>query len=106
MILLRVIDRYLLKYFFLTFLAVTVAVGLTIIVINIVEELRDFIDNDVPLADILEYYFYFGGWVLKSFTPMFVMLAVLFTVSLLARRQEILAMKASGRSTLSGPTWG
>jgi len=98
MILLRVIDRYLLKYFFLTFLAVTVAVGLTIIVINIVEELRDFIDNDVPLADILEYYFYFGGWVLKSFTPMFVMLAVLFTVSLLARRQEILAMKASGRS--------
>jgi len=95
---LKVIDRYLLKYFLLAFLAVTVSVGLTIVVINIVEELPEFIDNDVPLRDVLEYYLYFGGWVIKSFTPMFVMLAVLFTVSLFARRQEILAMKASGLS--------
>ena len=94
----KVLDRYLLKHFLLAFFAVTVSVGLTIIVINIIEELPDFIDNNVPVMDVLEYYLYFGGWVVKSFTPMFVMLAVLFTVSLFARRQEILAMKASGRS--------
>ena len=60
--------------------------------------MRDFIDNDVSLLQILEYYVYFGGWVIRSFVPMFVLLATLFSISLLARRHEILAMKASGLS--------
>jgi lipopolysaccharide export system permease protein len=95
---LKRLDRYLLTYFFLSFLAVTISIGLTIIVINLVQELRDFIDNHVSMLQVLEYYMYFGGWVIKSFTPMFVLLAVLLSVSLLARRHEILAMKASGLS--------
>ena len=94
----RIVDRYLLKFFFMSLLVVAVAVGLTIIVINAVEELRDFIDHDVSLATIVEYYVYFGGWVIKSFFPMFVLLATLFSVSILARRREILALKASGIS--------
>jgi len=98
------IDRYLLTYFCLSFVAVTISIGLTIIVINMVGELRDFIDNDVPLLAILEYYVYFGGWVIRSFVPMFVLLSVLFSISLLARRHEILAMKASGLS-LYRITW-
>ena len=92
------LDRYLLSQFFLALLVVTIAIGLTIIVINAVEELRDFIDNDVPFISILEYYVYFGGWVIKSFLPMFVLLALLFSLSMLARKNEILAMKASGLS--------
>jgi len=95
---LKRLDRYLLTYFFLSFVAVAIAIGLTIIVINLVEELRDFIDNDVSILQILEYYVYFGGWVIKSFTPMFVLLAVLLSISFLARKHEILAMKASGLS--------
>lgn len=95
---LKKIDYYLLKNFFLALFVVIIAIGLTIIVINIVEELRDFIDNKVPLISILEYYVYFGGWVVKSFMPMFVLLALLFSVSMLARKNEILAMKASGIS--------
>jgi len=95
---LKRLDQYLLTYFFLSFLAITVSIGLTIVVINLVQELRDFIDNNVSMLQVLEYYFYFGGWVIKSFTPMFVLLAVLLSVSLLARRHEILAMKASGLS--------
>jgi len=92
------IDRYLLTYFFAALLVVVAAIGLTIIAINAVEELRDFVDHQVPLMQILEYYAYFGGWVVKSFFPMFVLLAVLFSISILARRQEILAMKATGLS--------
>jgi len=92
------LDIYILKAYFASLIVVTLAVGLTIIVINIVEELRDFIDHDVPFLSIVEYYFYFGGWVLKSFLPMFVLLATLFSVSILARKNEILAMKACGRS--------
>ncbi|UCC44031.1 MAG: LptF/LptG family permease [Candidatus Zixiibacteriota bacterium] len=92
------LDLYLLRYFLMSMIVVTLAVGLTIVVINMVEQVRDFIDNQVPILKILEYYLYFGGWVIKAFTPMFVMLAILFTISILARRFEVLAMKASGLS--------
>ncbi len=92
------IDIYILKYFLSALVVVIISFGLTFIVINIVEELRDFIDHNVPLIEVLEYYTYFGGWIIKSFLPMFIMLAVLFSVSVLSRKNEILAMKASGIS--------
>ena len=59
------LDRYLLSQFFVSLFVVTIAIGLIIMVINMVGELRDFIDNDVPFLSILEYYVYFGGWVIK-----------------------------------------
>ncbi len=92
------LDRYILRHFFVSLFVVIVAIGLTIVVLNMVSELHDFIDHDVPIFKVLEYYVYFAGWIVKSFMPMFVLLAVLFSISMLARRQEILAMKASGRS--------
>lgn len=92
------LDLYLITRFLTALVVVIVATGATIIVINMVEELRDFIDNKVPILSILEYYLYFTGWVLKSFLPMFVMLAALFSITSLARNAEILAMKASGIS--------
>lgn len=98
MILIKRLDLYLISRFLLALVVVIVATGATIVVINMVEELRDFIDNRVPILSILEYYLYFAGWVLKSFLPMFVMLAALFSVTSLARKAEILAMKASGVS--------
>jgi len=94
----KILDRYLLKYFLLALFTVSVAIGLLIIVINMVEELRDFIDNDVPLAQIFEYYLYFAGWVVKSFLPVFILLAALISIGILARRNELLAMKTSGIS--------
>lgn len=96
--LLRVIDRYLLGYFFLSLLVVVLAAGLTIIVVNMVDLLRYFVEKKVPLWTVGEYYFYFSGWILKTFLPMFVMLASLFSISILARRHELMAMKASGMS--------
>ena len=58
---LKKIDRYLLSTFFKALMVVILAIGMTIIIINMVEELRDFIDHEVPIATIIEYYFYFGG---------------------------------------------
>jgi lipopolysaccharide export system permease protein len=94
----KVLDRYLLKYFISALLLVTIAFGILIIVINMVEELRDFINNRVPLFEIFTYYLYFGGWVIKSFLPVFVLLAALIAIGILARRNELLAMKSSGLS--------
>lgn len=92
------LDIYLLKYFFGALVVVISSFGATIVIINAVESLPHFIDNSVPLVKILEYYFYFAGWVLKSFLPMFVLLAGLFSVSILARNNEVLGMKACGVS--------
>ncbi len=92
------IDLYLLKHFFYSLLVVTIALGTTFIIINAIEELRYIMKNNVPVLTVIEYYFYFAGWILKSFLPMFILLAVLFSISFLARRNELLAMKASGIS--------
>ena len=94
----KVIDRYLLKYFLTSFLVVIVAFSLLIVVINMVEELRDFIDNHILLSQVVTYYIYFIGWIWKSFLPVFVLLAALISVGMLARRNELLAMKTSGIS--------
>lgn len=94
----KVIDRYLLRYFIAALLLVTFAFGLLIVAINMVEELRRFIDNNVPIDQILLYYTYFTGWVIKSFLPVFVLLAGLISIGILARRNELLAMKSSGVS--------
>lgn len=94
----KVLDRYLIKYFIISLILVAFAIGFLMIVINMIEELRHFIDHKVALGDILVYYIYFAGWIVKSFLPVFVLLAALISIGILARRREILAMKASGLS--------
>jgi lipopolysaccharide export system permease protein len=94
----KVLDRYLLKYFLLSLILVSFCIGLLIVAINMVEELQQFVDHQIPITDIVTYYIYFAGWIVKSFLPVFVLLAALISIGILARRNEILAMKASGIS--------
>ncbi len=98
MILFNKLDRYILKYFFITLFVVTIAIGVMIVVINLIELLGKFMDNNVPVEQIVEYYLYFSGWVVKLFVPVFILLASLFCLSSFAKNNEILAMKASGLS--------
>lgn len=94
----KTLDLYILRSFFKSLGVVTVSVVILIIAINMVEEIKDFVDNEVPFWDIAEYYLYFSGWTVKSFLPVFVFLAGLFTVGSLARNNELRAMKAGGIS--------
>ncbi len=94
----KVLDRYLLRYFIASLLMISIGIGILIVAINMVEELRSFIDHEVALMDIAIYYVYFAGWVIKSFLPVFVLLAALTSIGILARRLEILAMKSNGIS--------
>ncbi len=94
----KTLDRYILFNFLSSLIVISIGFGVLIIAINMVEELRHFIDHDVPLGEILIYYLYFAGWVVKSFLPVFVLLAGLTSIGLLARKNEILAMKAAGIS--------
>jgi len=94
----KTLDKYLLRYFVGALLILTIGFGILIIAINMVEELRDFIDHDVAFSNIFIYYIYFAGWIIKSFLPVFILLAALTSIGILARRNEILAMKAGGLS--------
>jgi lipopolysaccharide export system permease protein len=97
-ILVKRLDRYLLRHFFLALLLVGISCEIVFILINAVEKLSRFIDNQVPFATIVQYYVFYSGWVIRNFFPMFILLATLFSIAILARRNEILAMKSTGRS--------
>jgi len=94
----KILDRYILSNFLSALIIISLGFGVLIIAINMVEELRHFIDHEVPLGQIMIYYVYFAGWILKSFLPIFVLLAGLTSIGILARKNEILAMKAGGIS--------
>ena len=94
----KTLDRYILTNFLSVLIIISLGFGVLIIAINMVEELRHFIDHEVPLGDIMIYYVYFAGWIIKSFLPVFVLLAALTSIGMLARTNEILAMKAGGVS--------
>ncbi|MBN4076182.1 LptF/LptG family permease [Gemmatimonas aurantiaca] len=94
----KTIDRYILQKFLTALAVVTFAVIILIVAINLVEELRHFVDHEVPLSEIVTYYVYFSGWALKTFLPVFIFLAGLFTVSAMARSNEIMAIRAAGVS--------
>jgi lipopolysaccharide export system permease protein len=94
----KVLDYYLLRFFLSSLIVISLGIGILIVAINMVEELQHFIDYETPIGDILMYYVYFSGWVVKSFLPVFVLLASLTSIGILARKNEILAMKASGIS--------
>ncbi|HSG98899.1 MAG TPA: LptF/LptG family permease, partial [candidate division Zixibacteria bacterium] len=95
---LKTLDRYILTKFFTALGVVTIAVVFLIVAINMIEELRDFVDHDVPINEIVVYYIYYSGWAVRTFLPVFVFLAGLFTVGVMARSNELRAIKAAGVS--------
>ncbi len=95
---LKTLDRYIIGQFLRSLLVVTLAVIVLVVAINLIEKLRDFVDHDVAAKDIALYYLYYSGWAVKSFLPIFVFLAGLFTVGVMARHNEIRATNAGGVS--------
>ncbi len=68
------------------------------IIVDVIENLDDFIDNSVPFGIILKYYFYYLPWFFNIGLPMSTLIATVFSVGLTAKRNELTAMKATGIS--------
>jgi len=95
---LKVLDRYLLKTFLkAAFLSIFVFV-LVYLIIDVIEHLDDYIDNQAPLLTVLRYYLYFFPFIIVQVTPVAVLLGAMFSVGMMARRNEILALNSSGVS--------
>lgn len=94
----KIIDKYLIKQFLSTIFFGLLAFTLIFVVIDMMENLDDFIDQDVPADVVFHYYFVFMPEIIKLITPVAVLFAALFTAGKSASLSELTAIKASGVS--------
>jgi LPS export ABC transporter permease LptG/LPS export ABC transporter permease LptF len=93
-----ILDEYILRQFFGTFLMVLVAFVMLMLVFTFFELLGDIIRNQTPLIVVGEYLINLTPNMIYNLTPLSVLIAVLVVFGLLNRTNEITAMKATGIS--------
>ncbi len=92
------LDRYLLWRFILSLFIAVGTITIIALVVDLIENLERIVDNAASVKDVVLYYTYFIPWIYKITIPAAVLLAGLFSVGLLAKNNEILAMKSAGVS--------
>jgi len=95
---LGIIDRYILSRFIKTLLLAVIAFAAIFIVVNSVEKIDDFIDNEAGIKVIILYYLYGLPYYCNIALPIAMLLAVLFTFSQFVRHGELTALKSAGIS--------
>jgi lipopolysaccharide export system permease protein len=95
---LRTIDRYLLARFVTSLFVAISTIVVVALIIDVIENLEKIVDNAATARDVFKYYLYFIPYVYKITVPAGVLLGGLFSVGLLARHNEVLAMKSLGVS--------
>jgi lipopolysaccharide export system permease protein len=96
----RLLERYLLRFFIGPFFSCLLIFILLFVVIDLFSNLADILKENLPPAIILKYYFTFLPIVFVQSSPYAVLLATIYALGLLNRHQEIIAMQAAGISLL------
>lgn len=94
----KIFDRYIIKQFLLTALFALIAFTVIFVVVDMMENLDDFIDKRVDTAVVVQYYLYFMPEIIKLMIPVGMLLSSLFTTGRLSNQNELTAIKASGVS--------
>jgi len=92
------IDRYILRQFVLTAISSLLAFMLLFVVVDMMENLDDFLDKQATLQIIATYYLFFLPEIIKLMIPVAMLLSALFTTGRLSTFNELPAMKATGLS--------
>ncbi|CUS85353.1 LptF/LptG family permease [Candidatus Kryptobacter tengchongensis] len=95
---LKIIDIYVTKQFLQMIIFGLIAFILIFILVDLMENLDDFIDQRVSLSIILKYYLYFSPEIIKLTLPVAVLLSCLFTTGRLSNLNELTAIKVGGMS--------
>ncbi len=101
----QIVDTYLLSSFlFYLMLWLAGFVSLTLIY-NFFELMSDMVKNHIPFVEMLEYLFFLTPMLIYETLPVSILVAVLVTLGVLSKQNEITAFKASGVSLyrLAGP---
>jgi len=94
----RKLDRYVAWQFIKTVLFAILAFSLIFILVDMIENLDDFIDQDVPAPIIGLYYAYFLPRIFSLMVPVAMLLAALFVVGKLSNNNEMTIIKCVGVS--------
>jgi len=94
----KIIDKYMIKQFLQTVFFGLLAFTLIFVVIDMVENIDDFVDQNVSSDIVLHYYLVFSPEIIKLMTPVGVLFAALFTAGKMSNLSELTAIKASGVS--------
>lgn len=94
----KIIDRYILKKYFGTFLMLLllfIPIGITV---NLAEKIGKILENQVPLSEVLIYYGHFTIYFANLLFPLFLFLAVIWFTSKMTNQTEVIALLSSGIS--------
>jgi lipopolysaccharide export system permease protein len=95
----KIIDRYIIKNFLITFFFTLLLFAFIAIVIDISEKTDDFVKSGLSAYQIMtQYYYGFIPHILAMLFPLFVFIAVIFFTAKMAARTEVIAILASGTS--------
>lgn len=93
-----ILPRYLRRRFLGLFLFSLLSVIVIFLIIDLVENLDQFIDREVPRRIIFFYYLYYIPYILVLTMPVATLLTTVFSVGSFARHNEMVAMKSLGYS--------
>lgn len=92
-----ILDRYILKKFFVTFIFCMLLFTVIAVAVDISEKTDDFVRSGLTSMQIIRmYYVGFVPWIWGLLYPLFVFIAVIFFTSKMALNSEIVAILANG----------
>ncbi|MDQ3019160.1 MAG: LptF/LptG family permease [Bacteroidota bacterium] len=94
----KILDLYILKQFLKNFIFGLICFTIIFILVDLFENLDKFIDKNLSLVLISQYYLYFIPEILKLITPVGMLLATLFTVSRFNNYSEMTSINSAGIS--------
>jgi lipopolysaccharide export system permease protein len=92
------LNSYILKKFIVNLFIAVSGWIVIFIIINMIEQVSMFIDNEATIQQFIMYYVYFIPYIISLTLPIAMLLAVLFAVSNMAQNNEIIAQLSSGIS--------
>jgi len=96
----RIHDKYVLRQFIKIFVFSVIAFAAVYVVVDLFEELDNFIDKKAPIHLVSLYYFYSLPYIITYVTPVSLLLAAIFSMGVMARRNELTALISSGVSLM------
>ena len=94
----QLLDMYLLRSFFYYFVVLTVGFILLFEVFTFFELLDDVAQHRTGVLDVINYFVYLASYLFYQLAPLAALVAVLITLGLMTKNNELVAFKAGGIS--------
>ena len=92
------LDRYLIRKYFVNFLLAAAAFIVIFLVVDLIENIDDFLNKGASLYATTVYYLYYIPYIISLTLPVCLLLACLFTLGNMSQHNEIMAQKSAGVS--------